>query len=220
LRFRPDVLAPALLFALAVSAPVGAAVDAEDPRSPEAGPAEQSDAASFARPPGPPAPQPWISDRVRHTAIYYEGGFATPVGVAGLEVVRRIGQRFELAGGLGVGFAAVGSEPHAGLGHVLQWTAMPRLRLGDDHSAFIAGAGISGGNYGSIPLCFDDPCSNTYPVSYFLWSNFELGGEWWWSGGFAMRLFGGYAHGWCVSDTCVGAATNLPYFGWAFGYAF
>jgi hypothetical protein len=35
-----------------------------------------------------------------------------------------------------------------------------------------------------------------------------------------MRLFGGYAHGWCVSDACVGAATNLPYFGWAFGYAF
>ena len=214
------MLAPTLFFALAVAAPAGAAVDAESPPPPEAAPTDDPPASSFARPPGPPAPPPSIPARVRHTAIYYEGGFATPVGVAGLEAVRRIGERCELAGGLGIGFAAVGSEPHAGPGHVLQWTAMPRLRLGDDHSAFIAGAGISGGNYGDIPLCFDGPCPATYPVSYFLWNNFELGGEWWWSGGFAMRLFAGYAHGWCVSDTCVGAATNLPYFGWAFGYAF
>jgi hypothetical protein len=219
LRYGPDVLAP-ILFALTVSAPAGAAVDAENPRSPEAARADETAASSGARPQGSPTPQVSPSERVRRTAIYYEGGFATPVGVAGLEVVRRIGQRFELAGGVGVGFAAIGSEPHAGPGHALQWTAMPRLRLGDDHGAFIAGAGISGGNYGNIPLCFEDPCPQTYPVSYFLWSNFELGGEWWWSGGFAMRLFAGYAHGWCVSDSCVNPLTNLPYFGWAFGYAF
>jgi hypothetical protein len=215
------MIAPSILLALLLAAPAGAAVDAENPRPPA--PVEETPSPSFARPQSPP-PVPeelWNPVRVRHTAIYWVGGFATPVGVAGLEAVHRIGQWFELAGGLGIGFAAAGSEPHAPLWHVLQWAAMPRLRLGDDHGAFTAGAGISGGNYANISFFCDGDCSNnTYPVSYFLWSNVELGGEWWWSSGFAMRLFGGFAHGWCVSDTCVHAVTNLPYLGWAFGYAF
>jgi len=216
------VIASTILFGLILAAPLGAAVDAENPRPPAAEPPEETNGSFPARPQGPPAPDPSLPDRVRHTAIYYLNGFATPVGVVGLEGVERVGRWFELTGGLGMGFGAAGSEPHTGLGHALQWAAMPRLRLGDDHGGFTIGAGISGGNYADFPIfCGENPCTtNPYPVSYFLWSNFEIGGEHWWSGGFAMRYFIGYAHAWCVSNPCVSALTNLPYFGYGIGYAF
>jgi hypothetical protein len=219
------VFGQVLLLSLIPLLPVGAAIDAEVPHPPtaDAPTQDQTNGSFFSRSPTAPTPAPPLPDLVRQTAIYYVGGLGTPVGIAGFEAVRRLGRRFEVAGGFGFGLAAAGSEPKTSFGHVLQWSLMPRLRLGDDH-AFTAGAGISGGNFGNMPLCIDgDPCSATnYPVSYFLWSNFEIGGEWWWSGGFALRVFGGYARGWCVSasDSCVDTVVSFPYFGWGLGYAF
>ena len=219
--WEPLVLARALLVILIGVTPARAAVDAENPLAPDRAPVEETGepAASPRRSEGTPLVLP---ERYRDTAIYCVGGAATPVGVIGVEAVRRFGPLFELSAGFGVGFAAADSEPHAGFGHVVQWTLMPRLRLGNDRSAFTMGAGASGGNYGDIPLCVDGPCSSnpTYPVSYFVWSNFEIGVEYWSSGGFALRFFAGYAHGWCTSSSCISAADNLPYFGWGLGYAF
>jgi len=214
------MLARALLFILIGVAPASAAIDAENPPAPDRASKEEVGEPAVGFPQRPNFSPTVPTDRRRNTAIGYVGGFGTPVGIAGLEGVHRIGSMFELSAGYGIGLVAAGSEPHAGFWHVVQWAVMPRLRLGNDHSAFTMGAGASGGNYGAFPLCFDDPCSNTYPVSYFVWSNFEIGGEYWASGGFALRYFVGYAHGWCTSSSCVSAAENLPYFGWGFGYAF
>lgn len=177
-----------ILFALVLATPASGPLDGEAPRAREA----------------PPQP-----DQVRDTAIYVVAGLGTPVGLLGLEAAHRAGKWFELTGGVGMGGAATGS---------LQWALMPRLRLGDDHSAVTLGAGISGGNYSDLlAVCNETSC----PTSYFLWSNFELGTEHWFSAGFAVRLFFGYAHGWCVSSSpCVNAATDFPYAGFGLGYAF
>ena len=101
---------------------------------------------------------------------------------------------------------------------------MPRFRIGDTRGAFTIGAGISGGNYVSYPSCagFDDcrPQPTSSALRYFLWSNFEIGGEWWTPSGFAFRVFGGLADGWCVNASCIGRQTTLPYLGGGVGYAF
>lgn len=209
-----------LLLVLLGVAPARAAVDAENPPAPDRAPIGGDDGSPVASPRRPDATPIVLPEPVRNTAIYYVGGAGTPVGIAGLEAVRRFGPMFELSAGFGIGLAAASSEPHAGFGHVVQWAVMPRLRLGNAHHALTLGAGVSGGNYGDLPLCFDDPCSTTYPVSYFVWSNLEIGEERRWSNGFTTRLFLGYAHGWCASSSCVSAADNLPYLGWALGYAF
>lgn len=214
------MLAPALLLALIRVATLGAAIDLEDPRLPAPGPAEESSSSPTAQPHTSGAPILLPPDRSRRTAIYYVLGVGTPVGVSGFEAVHRLGQRFEIAAGFGGGFAALTSEPHAGFGHVVQWTAMPRLRFGNDAGAFTLGAGVSGGNYADLPLCFDEPCPATLPVSYVLWNNFEIAGEHWGPHGLALRAFAGYAHGWCVSRTCVTALEDIPYFGFGIGYAF
>ena len=76
----------------------------------------------------------------------------------------------------------------------------------------------------SFPSCdgFDDcpaqPTSSA--LRYFLWSNFEIGGEWWTPIGFALRAFGGFADGWCVSTSCISAQATFPYLGGGIGYAF
>ena len=76
----------------------------------------------------------------------------------------------------------------------------------------------------SLPSCdgFDDcpPQPTSSALRYFLWSNFEIGGEWWTPSGFALRVFGGFADGWCVSASCVSRQTTLPYLGGGIGYAF
>jgi hypothetical protein len=210
------MLAPAFLFTLIRLTPLGAAIDAEAPRQLAPAPAEESSASSTAQSNALNVPP----DRPRRTAIFFVFGIGTPVGVSGLEAVRRLGDRFEIAAGIGGGFAALVSEPHPGFGHVVQWSAMPRLRFGNDQGAFTIGAGLSGGNYADLPLCFDDPCPTTQPVSYVLWNNFEVAGELWASSGFAARAFVGYAHGWCVSSSCVNALEDIPYFGLGLGYAF
>lgn len=209
------MLAPALLLSLIPLLPLGQAIDAEDPHpataAPEAPPAPTS--------PGPPPAAPSPNTPVRETAVYYLAALGAPTGIAGLEGVHRLGSISEIAGGIGIGYAAAG-VPHARPDQVLQWAIMPRLRLGNATKAFTAGAGVSGGNYGQIAVCFIDSCSQSDGVSYFLWSNLELGWEHWGESGFARRVFLGWAHGWCVSATCVSAPTSLPYFGIGLGYAF
>jgi hypothetical protein len=101
---------------------------------------------------------------------------------------------------------------------------MPRLRLGDKHSAFTIGVGVSAGEYGDFPLCTEQNCSHgTDPTRYVFWGNVELGGEHWFRRGFAVRYFVGYAHG-CTTESCnttaYGASLNIPYAGFGIGYAF
>jgi len=53
-----------------------------------------------------------------------------------------------------------------------------------------------------------------------VWGNVEVGGEMWTPAGLALRIFGGWAHGWCASSTCVHASTDLPHLGAGLGYGF
>lgn len=172
----------------------------------------------------PPAEQEPQQAPVRQSALYFEAGLGSPLGGAGIESVTRLGEWFEISGGLGIGIAAGQSEAHPSLAHMLQWSIMPRLFLGKtEHGGITLGAGASGGNYGDVGekiLCFDDPCPTTYPVSYALWANFELGAEAWYRSGFAARFFVGWAHGWCSSSACESGGTNFPYLGTGLGYAF
>ena len=155
-------------------------------------------------------------------------GVATPIGFGGLEGVYRLGDHFELAAGVGVGGSAVESKTNS-FGGTLQWSLMPRLRLGNDYSAFTVGAGISAGEYGGIdiadtgPGCYNDssPCDRPFPTQYSLWGNLELGGEHWTRSGLAVRYFIGLARGMTLGP--IGSSANhteLPYFGLGLGYAF
>ena len=164
----------------------------------------------------------------RSTAIYGIQGLGAPVGVFGLEIVHRFGTFFELAGGVGIGLSANSSTPNPSLGHELQWSVMPRLRLGNDHSAFTLGLGVSGGQYGGFdfigvgPGCDDDGCT-TYSTRYALWGNLEIGGEHWTRRGFAIRYFVGLAQGEALSpqsDSINGQRLLIPYTGLGLGYAF
>src|SRR5450432_2178896 len=100
------MLAPALLLVLIRVAPLGAAIDSEDPRAPAREPAEESSASPTPQPHTSGAPIPLPPDRSRRTAIYCVLGVGTPVGVSGFEAVHRLGQRFEIAAGFGGGFSA------------------------------------------------------------------------------------------------------------------
>lgn len=202
----------ALSFLLVTRRLARAADDQEDPRP---GPLAQPEEAQL-----PPVLEEPVRRRTR--AVYVMLGFGSPVGGLGLEGVQRFGSQFELAAGFGVGDAAASSEPNPGLGHVLQWAVMPRLRLGGKATALTVGAGISGGEYGAgflrgfLQFCDQDQCPKSpYPTQYVIWSNLETGFEHWWRNGFAIRAFAGYAHGFAVGDSF-----NLPYLGVGMGYAF
>jgi len=165
----------------------------------------------------------------RRRAIYLVLGVATPIGFGGFEGVSRFGDLFEVAAGVGFGGSAVQSGTNS-FGGTLQWSLMPRLRLGNDHSAFTVGAGISGGEYGGFdiadtgPGCYSDsaPCSRAFPTRYSLWGNLELGGEHWSSSGFALRYFIGLARVMTLGPigSSMNGQTQLPYFGLGLGYAF
>jgi hypothetical protein len=217
------IILVALSLLLAASRLASAAVDPEDPHPAPLESAEEEPTRAAALPNGVP---PVVEEpaRRRTHAVYLMLGFGSPVGGLGLEGVQRFGSHFELAAGFGVGDAAGSSESHPGLGHVLQWALMPRLRLGDDATALTVGAGISGGEYGDgflqdfFRFCDEGPCPTTnpaYPTRYVIWSNFETGVEHWWRNGFATRLFVGFAHGFASADSF-----NLPYLGFGLGYAF
>jgi hypothetical protein len=217
------IILVALSWLLAAGRLASAAVDPEDPHAAALVPAEEESTRAPAVPTGVP---PGVEEpaRRRTHALYLMLGFGSPVGGFGLEGVQRFGSLFELGAGFGLGEAAASSEPHSGLGHVVQWALMPRLRLGDDATALTVGAGISGGEYGDgflrgfLQFCEEDPCPTTsspYPTQYVIWSNFETGFEHWWRNGFAIRVFAGYAHGFASGDSF-----NLPYLGFGLGYAF
>jgi hypothetical protein len=209
--------------AWATAPPNGQAVDVETPHlNPERrrdeipSPSEQQ-----IETPAPP----------RHTAIYFIFGFGTPEGLGGFEGVHRFGERLELAAGIGSGFAAETSEPHPSLGHYLQWSVMPRLRLGNANRAFTFGVGLSGGQYTSriacaVPLDFDgEGMSNTptsCPTYYTVWTNVEIGGERWSRGGFAFRYYLGFARGTMLGSPSSSDSSflNFPYIGIGLGYAF
>jgi hypothetical protein len=158
---------------------------------------------------------------VRHSSVYLVSGLGAPLGAAGVESVTRLTPWLEISGGLGLGFAAWVSEPHPAAAHVLQWSVMPRLLLGNTRGGVTLGVGASGGNYGDMHvLCVDDCNPRDFPVSYFVWNNLEVGGEAWMPFGLALRIFAGYAHGWCTSSSCVSAPTDIPYVGGGAGYAF
>jgi hypothetical protein len=194
------MLAAALFLTLPHAVLSSGASDLENPppTAPEPEELQPNSASSSNATPAPPR---------RNTAIYVTVGAGTPVGIVGLEAVRRLGEHFEMSAGFGEGVEG------------LQWAAMPRLRLGNDTNAFAAGVGLSGGKYGDIFSCIDadPPCS--IPLSYFLWTNYEIAGEHWSSSGFAFRGFMGFAQGWCVSSLCPTRRT-IPYFGIGLGYAF
>lgn len=166
-----------------------------------------------------PAPEP-----VSHDAVYLEVGLGGPLGVLGVEWVSRVRPWLEVSWGVGFGWAAAASGSNGDVGQVLQWSVMPRLLLGNERGGATLGAGVSGGGYGDWGakyLCFDDPCPSTYPLTYALWANAEVGGEAWLEHGLAVRFFGGWAHGWCTSSTiCRWAPTDVPYLGAGVGYAF
>jgi hypothetical protein len=167
---------------------------------------------------GPPGAQPpaTVEDQARSTAVYLELGMGAPLGVAGIEAVHRFGTWFELSAGVGEGAGGDNNQ----LFPAPQWSLMPRLRVVPDHrDAITIGLGASGGQYGPV-LCFEGGCGTRYVV----WMNLEVGTEHWFSGGFALRYFLGFAQG-CTTDSCTrtsvnGASLHIPYAGFGIGYAF
>jgi hypothetical protein len=170
---------------------------------------------AVAPPSEPEAPAPPI-----RSSVSFVTSFGGPLGFAGIESVTRVAPWLEISGGLGLGWAAADSEPNPGLGHMLQWSVMPRLLLGNEVGGLTIGAGVSGGNYSDEFFCIDDDCPSTYPVSYTLWGNAELGGEAWTPSGVALRIFAGWAHALWANGTHGSASTDFPYLGGGVGYAF
>ncbi len=161
----------------------------------------------------------------RQTAVYVEAGPGTPIGSFGFEAVHRFGPFFELAGGIGIGDSASDSGSSVPITRKWQWSLMPRLRAGrTDYNSFTAGVGLSGGQYGGVNICFfDDGCPSSYPTTYTLWTNLEIGGEHWTRAGFAIRYFVGYAIGKQVGAQLPAADVSplaFPYTGVGIGYAF
>jgi hypothetical protein len=208
--FRSVVPFAVVAIAAAATFPAHAATDEEDPSL---------------TPPGPPsAPPPRkLSEPPRqHSAIYAVLGLGTPVGFAGFEGVHRFGPWFELSAGVGRGMSALASG--ATHGRDVQWSVMPRIRLGQSRTALTIGAGISAGNFGGGGEWFcDGPCPRRdVPLDYTFWGNLEAGIEHWFIGGVALRTFLGYARA-CSESTCgTGPAgnTTFPYLGFGLGYAF
>ncbi len=161
------------------------------------------------------AVQPGPEQGAQTTALYGVLGLGTPLGVLGLEGVHRLGNRFELSVGFGEGYFLGAGAKWTGI----QWTAMPRLRLGN---AGTLGAGLSGGNWaGEISWfgpgndCIGSPCPSP-SVHYVVWGNLEVGSEHWLRAGLAVRFFAG------LSQALTGATfpIPIPYLGVGIGYAF
>ena len=160
---------------------------------------------------------------IANSAIYFESGLGSPLGIFGVESVTRVAPRLEIAIGAGIGLAAAESGMQPSFGQVLQWSLMPRLLLGNSTGGLTIGVGASGGGYGDWGakfLCWDDPCPSSYHVIYAVWANAEIGGEVWATSGLAVRFFAGWAHGWCANGTCGYADRDFPYLGGGLGYAF
>lgn len=176
------------------------------------------------------------SERSPRGAIYAVAGLGTPVGFFGLEGVYRIVPQLEVALGMGLGLSAEQTADNNQL-HVLQWALMPRYRVGEGRNVLTVGAGLSGGNYSHVyaSLCGGDDevaeCNSPGSYRYTLWSNVEVGGEYWAASLVAFRYFVGYGHilaqgaqhcdqpSFDCSDDPPGSFpyANIPYFGIAVG---
>jgi hypothetical protein len=160
-------------------------------------------------------------------AVYVVVGAGTPVGFFGLEGLGRILPQLEITAGIGLGSSAMDSGD-------LQWAVMPRYRLGSGRTVLTVGLGLSGGNYSHtyLSLCGSEEellaCNTPESWRYTLWSNLEIGGEYWATSRFAVRYFAGYGHilaqGAPQCDASSGCAdtsnmpyANIPYFGLALG---
>ncbi len=203
------------LFATAFVPAAAWAGQANDDEQPSA-PARPSPTVADPVPPGP-VPE-WIPPKLRATAIYWIVGLGAPLGIGGFEGVHHFWSTpFELAVGVGNGLSAIASRKDASLAQTFQWAVMPRVRLGNEADTLTLGVGVSGGQYGDIP--FGDGPIDTFSTKYFLWGNFEIGGEHWSRSGFAIRYFLGIASG-CAVASCEKADRRvLPYLGLGLGYA-
>jgi hypothetical protein len=170
-------------------------------------------------------------------AIYAVAGLGTPVGFFGLEGAYRILPELEVALGTGLGLSTEKNAYNDQL-HVLQWAVMPRYRVGAGRNVLTLGVGLSGGNYSHIyaSLCGSQEelpeCNAPGSYRYTLWTNVEIGGEYWAASFLAFRYFVGYGHilaqgaqhcdersSFDCSDDPGGSFpyANIPYFGIALG---
>ncbi|HVX96130.1 MAG TPA: hypothetical protein VHK47_14560 [Polyangia bacterium] len=170
-------------------------------------------------PPDPPRPVQIETPAPRSDwQVYGVFGVGTPVGISGFEGVHRLGQVFEVSAGVGCGISAALAQPNSSFAHTLQWSVMPRLRLGDDGGAFTLGVGVSGGEYSAeTGFCIgcEDSSPGPHSTEYAVWTNFEIGGEHL-NGGLAFRYFLGLARAYSAT----GASNPIPYLGVGLGYAF
>jgi hypothetical protein len=172
-------------------------------------------------------------------AIYGVVGIGTPVGFLGGEFTARIERDLEISVGAGFGLSTEKNAANYNQLHVLQWAVMPRYRVGDGRNVLTLGAGLSGGNYShtAASLCASQEdeslCNDPASWRYTLWTNVEVGGEYWAASHFAFRYFVGYGHivaqgaQHCTFQVSVSSCdddpagsfpySNIPYFGLAFG---
>ncbi|HEY4393649.1 MAG TPA: hypothetical protein VGP64_06285 [Polyangia bacterium] len=167
-------------------------------------------------------------------ALYAVAGIGTPVGFFGLEGLYRVVANVEVAVGAGLGLSSQDTAQNNQL-HVLQWAVMPRYRVGAGLNALVIGLGLSGGNYSHsrVSLCGSQEeeleCITPQSWRYTLWSNLEIGGEYWAASRVAFRYFAGYGHilgqgarqcvpapQGCQDESNIPYA-NIPYFGIAVG---
>jgi hypothetical protein len=167
-------------------------------------------------------------------ALYAVTGLGTPIGFLGVEGAYRIIPDLEITAGTGLGLSAESSANDQW--RVLQWSVMPRYRVGTDRSALTIGFGFSGGNYSHtyFSLCGSQEeylqCNTPESRRYTIWSNLEIGGEHWTSRRIAFRYFIGYGHILaqgpyrCDATSSVGCQdgsntpyANIPYTGMALG---
>jgi hypothetical protein len=138
----------------------------------------------------------------------------------GAEYVRYFSRWIELGGGAGIGLSALdgpGSFPR-----VLQWSLMPRLRLGGERNAFTVGMGASVGGYAQLALPCEGAADCYDARATVVWRNAEIGGEHLRPSGFALRYFVGIGDPMLTWDwRCKIACSVYPllYFGLALGGA-
>ena len=152
----------------------------------------------------------------RPTTVYAQLGLGTPLGWGGVEWERVLTRYLTLSSGVGMGFAG----PQAAV--------MPRLLLGNRHSAAFLGAGLSYGHYRRDDSCLFDCAPATFQGTV-AWANFESGAEHRWESGLALRVFVGFAHIVAGDLACSGSelcswdkedVRRLVYIGTALGWSF
>jgi hypothetical protein len=140
-------------------------------------------------------------------------GVFTPVGEIGIEYTHNLNRYLEVGFSGGMGFTG----PQAAV--------MPRLRIAHGGLAFLLGAGLSGGPYQALDICFDDGCETPGSVKVAVWANLEAGVQLTTERGFLVKVYAG-AGAIVASSVCTGNpddcmsinGTTLPYFGLSIGH--